>query len=382
MNKRLCLLACAVAGLALVLVCFWATRPNLPRYEGKRVAEWFAQADGSQLSIYDGAPAGPGGSPNPAFMAFLELRGDAVPYLSGVAIRRQGLLARSYYVGWSKLPARWQKLFPAGYSEAEWTMQREHALRLIGAIAYWENRPRSWGHTGAPMPRALVVATFRQCLRDTDPQVTSCAASSAGCLGMAAEPLVPDLVALLSGSHRRAQSAAINTLGVIGAAEAVHPLSVFLREPHGVLTREAVRALGRIGSPSSPAAPAIARLLGERRDSANYIARALYQIGTTPLEAVPALERVLTQESNTVQTRQLAALALWNVDREDPARIASVSNLISELPLTGLHFFADLKTVPSCTNLASVIARLADSEMPEVRRVALLVLQRVQEAAQ
>jgi hypothetical protein len=29
-----------------------------------------------------------------------------------------------------------------------------------------------------------------------------------------------------------------------------------------------------------------------------------------------------------------------------------------------------------------VIARLADSEVPEVRRVALLVLQRVQEAAQ
>lgn len=380
MNKRLCLLACAVAGLVLVLVCFWTTRPSLPRYEGKSVAEWFAQADGTQLAIFDGMPAGPGGSPDPVFMAFLELRGDAVPFLSGVANRPQGLLTRSYYVGWNKLPARWQKRFPAGYSEAEWTRQREHALRFIGAIAFWEDRSRPWGHGAAPMPRDLVLATLGKCLKDADPQVRTGAASAAGCMGVAAEPLVPDLITSLSRPHRSEQSAAINTLGVIGAAEAVHPLSEFLHESHGSLTWEAIRALGRIGPPSSPAVPAIGRVLGARRDWADCIARALYQIGTTPPEAVPLLESIVAQESNPVHIRQLATLALWNLDREDAARVACVSNLISEMPLTGMHFLADSKMVPGCTNLAPVVARFTNSEIPEVRRVALLTLQRIEEA--
>jgi hypothetical protein len=88
-------------------------------------------------------------------------------------------------------------------------------------------------------------------------------------------------------------------------------------------------------------------------------AQAIYQIGTTPDDAVPVL-RELAISGRLVHVRQCAALALWNLDRENTTLIAGVSNALMESPMLGVYHLRSGKLDESAGALAPVLKPLTN----------------------
>ena len=394
-----------VVGLGAV----WLAKPAYPSARGKTLPEWFADSTLQEVGLMTDAPSGPA-TGTPPYEAILEMRGEAVPFLTRVARRRPSKLAGSYDSMVKPLPAAIRKALPAGQNRAAMRSRQMRALVMLGALVYWEARPRPWGNERRPLDYPSILATVRYCLHDSDLWVRNTAAVAAGYLQRRGEILVPDLVQLLRSTNGVDQVAAAGALGMIGDKRAVPDL-INLLPPHERFTPIIVWALGQLAPEATNAIPALVRLVPKATDTERMriasalgdmgypsaealnalvailktddmfaqreAALAFVQIGVTPPEAIPQLS-VLTSSWRALQVRQAAALAIWTSDRANPGWVAGVSNAIQEDPYRGLAWLHQCRLDNRAAALIPLVQSLTEASEPRVSMSATQLLLRLQ----
>jgi len=87
-----------------------------------------------------------------------------------------------------------------------------------------------------------------------------------GKIGPDSKPAVPLLLELLGHKENRLREHSAESLGEIGAPEAVGPLTGLLADKEFMVRRDAVRSLGQLGAAAKPSLPAIEKLLTDKEE--------------------------------------------------------------------------------------------------------------------
>ena len=180
------------------------------------------------------------------------------------------------------------------------------------------------GRMGARAVESLVALLRRQAVEaggvrgPSNPKgINPAALPAAQALSSMSEAAVPALVALAGDPEWQVQLVAADTLGNIGpwAVEAVPALARLAGDPAGwQVRRNAIEALGRIGSSDGPAGEAMIRGLSDsdvrvRLNAAMALGRAL----APPVHAIPALKEARERDEN-IYVRYYAGAALEHVE--------------------------------------------------------------------
>jgi hypothetical protein len=292
-------------GVVIVAACAcWltilATRPHRePTYKGKTAQQGFEEVLSSKSS----------------FNPFLEMRGDAIPFLASCINARPTVADCLYTKVLANCPAWLAKKLPAARDTNYYHVRRVRAMDELGSIVV---KLRA---DDKPVPAITnLVLEIRTALTDTNTEIQFRAAATASQIGHADAAIIPQLIKLLGSSDQNVAIAASAALGSMGplASNAV-PILVRIASnwTHRAMPN-ALDALADIGPAASAALPELTPvlpiLLSPRglRDQAIHL---LIGTGVTPPETVPALA-FLARNTNEIRG-VLAALALWNRDRQD-----------------------------------------------------------------
>lgn len=377
----------------------WLVHPSDPVYGGKTLPDWFSNPDLQYIGLMPDSPAGPAGI-TPAFQAILCLRGDAVPFLSHIARKQPSRFAGTYQKMRNRLPSAILRVLPPSQSVRDVRLRQTRALVMLGALIYWEDRPRNWGAESRALEYPAIVSTLRRCFDDPDTSVRSTAATAAGYLGPKGRSLVPDLLKFVRGTNATDKVAAAAALGLIGDGTVVPDLANLLPAPGGGINPLVVWAIGLLRPEGTNAIPLLVNLIPKAKDAERMriaaalgdlecgskaaldglvsilktddmfaqreAALAMVQIGITPPEAIPQLCE-LTNSRRALQVRQAATLALWNHAREDQALIVSVSNVISESPISGLAWMYQSRMATRAGPLVPLLRSLTNAYRKEAQ---------------
>ena len=185
---------------------------------------------------------------------------------------------------------------------------------LIEALKDFDTRVRARAaiSLGAmPGEDEKVVPALAAALADSSSSVRSAAVASLRECGTAAKSAIPALVTVVIKDAEDANRlAAVQSLLVIGPAEAIARFTALLNQPQTFAP--AARALGRFGGRAEPAIPALLRsfknLDWESVAAANFTLRA---IGPRALEA---LIRNLSDRDPQIQLRTIRAIGLFGAE--------------------------------------------------------------------
>jgi HEAT repeat protein len=249
--------------------------PAEPRYQGKRLSDWFDLLYQSEPRLKQ------------VQHAIREIGTNAVPLLLK-KVRdndklRDSLLIRLHRAAWLRLPLVLQRVFP---------------------------KPKAWDSSVQPRTRWAL-----------------------GLIGVAA---VPSLLSALDDPNVEVRFVAIEAIGLLDADPnvTVPALAKVLRDSNPEVRLRTVQVLGEIGRKSKQAIPVLVSALadsnaGEKAGMVAPVREAaadgLGRIGPQAHSAVPQLTRLLIHTNG--YTREQAAIALWMIDRSTN----SIPLLASEL---------------------------------------------------
>ena len=313
----------AGVSLAVLLSVSWWTYSHRERsIDGKSLSEWFED--------FNNWTALTGLDTSRCYQVFIELDGDAIPFLVDWAQTKQTSLDRAYENIFRRLPAFCNQRLPQPRSDSWHWNHRNSALQLIGYIGGQQRWNAEAGELGHKPGIQIALPAIHAAMQVDATRVS--AAQAAWFIGPQAASLVPDLIKMASDPNDRAGLAALQSFGVIGlAASNAVPLLIQIATNEGSSRQiHAVQSLGGIGAPAFPSVPVIASLLDTTNPAVNLVAaRALAELGVTPESAVPSL--MAMRLGTNVWAARVASLALWNRDRGDEElRMEIVSTLHSD----------------------------------------------------
>ena len=325
----------------LFAAAFLLWKRSEPAYGGKRVTEWFKEAQNE---------SGANRSSSPSDHAFREMEGDAVPFLIGRISSQSSATPNSRIV----------------------------ALELLGEIGGLQRWKADIGEPSAKPSVALAIPAIQTALHSPDETTRTFAAQAAWSIGPTAAAIIPDLVKLAADSQ---DIAAIQGLGMMGAfaSNAVPVLIEIAADDSSKNRRLAVVALGEIGETARPAAPVLTALLASSNETLRVSAtRSLAEIGFTPDEAVPVLTAM--RQGTNDWLAGLATLALWNRHHED-SKLQSelIAGLLTDKRGPLLSSLAGLGT--NAAPLVPEITLLLNDPDPNVSHFAKRALRRIQPKA-
>jgi len=361
-----------LAGALLFLVAILLWKPG-PRYQGKPVGDWFAEAVKA---------TGPSYSASDAFKAFSEMEGDAVPFL----IRQ----INAQITASDKLYAKIFKLLPSWISRkvstprdgGYYSSRRIRALELLGFIGSVQRLNSEAGKPTTKAPASNAVPQLRKLLCDPVPNTRTFAAQALWWIGPASADAVPDLIRLAANPAEQAANAAVQSFGTIGpaASNAVDLLAGIVMSDRKERLY-AVQSLGGIGPAAIPAVPALAGVLGDTNETLRITAaRAIAEIGVTPDSAVPALMSM--RRSTNDWERTVAAFALWNRDPSDLQLKAELDSVfetergpwlaysMGPLGARAAPFLPQMKSLMNRTNLDTGQRAFVEVEVRKIEKAA------------
>ena len=371
-------------GIAVLAVTLLLTFPALwlfPRrtaarteYQGKSVQRWFEEAVKSE-GTGDYQISGP-------FRAFEEMEGDAVSFLTRRVTERPSVFQRAYAKAIACLPAQIVRKLPRSLiplTRSDYINRRDCALELLAAIGRGQRFKAAEGEPSPKPSIALAVPAIQTALRDTNGYDPVFAAQAAASIGPPAASTIPDLmyiVQMRNGS--RAVPGAIQAFGIMGplASNAVPLLITIAASPRREERLLAVQSLGGIGAAAHRAVPMLTSLLSEQDEQLRQISlRSLADIGLTPDDAVPTLTAI--KQGTNEWAARLAALALWNRDRENSELRAEVVAALQKLPGRMLLDLQRLGTnaTPFVPEIKEILEHHPDDRMRRQAKRALRQLQ-------
>ena len=348
-RKRVVALA-AAAVLVSGLIVFLPQR-DLPAYEGKTVAQWFAafEAAGGHGRWISG------GNQKCTRAMVAGLGHPALPFLNREARRRLRLRqTKSYSKMLNALPRAVARKLPSPQPDS-----RINALRLTAAIGS-PGLETIWG-TGWRQKDTTpcAVRTLRWALAKA--QLRSAACQGIAEIGPEACEAVPDLMKLLPrtpGSFTREDCVLMSLAALQASASNAVPALITIVTNEGFPRSTRVQAaftLGEIGAAASSAGAAVGQLFVENRRASkdrNSIGLecVLASIGDVPDEAVPELETLLATGGDLQRT--YAAVALWSYAPGDPAYSQTVRDILAAPLNPGNRRFEDYCAAPAISVLA------------------------------
>ena len=311
------------ASLAVILlVSWWMYSARESEIDSKSLTEWFED--------YSNWTSPTGLHTSRCYQVFIELEGDALPFLINLAQTKQTSLDRAYESLVRRLPAYCSQRMPQPRSDS-WHLSRLNtALRLIGIIGGQQRWKADEGEPSRKPGIQLALPAIHAAMQID--ATRSSAAHAAWFIGPPASVLVPELIEMAAHPDDRGALAALQAFALMGssASNAVPLLMQISTNESGSRQIHAVQSLGGIGAPAFLSVPVIASLL----DTTNPVlrltaARALAELGVTPESAVSAL--LAMRRGTNEWAARVAALALWNRDRKDEElRMEIISTLRSD----------------------------------------------------
>jgi HEAT repeat protein len=347
---------------------------NEPQFDAIPASGWFEEAlkprDGHLFHspIYTNT-----------FHAFMEMEGDAVPFLSKMATRKSSWSNVTY----RKARELARRTLP--WLIAKWLpeTQDQNTPRLLAIIILGDigNLQRTKAESGNPSAKPSItnaLPAIRSALKGNDGNLSTSAAYSMGQIGPLAAEIIPDLIQVAKTATARDLNIYVGAIGKMGslASNAVPLLlSILINTNHPALLREfAIMALGSIGTSAAPAALAIVPFLSHTNYSPVHNATwALASIGATPDEAVPFFE-AMTKNPENPDT--IAAVALWNRDRDTKRLCERLTNALNanrkDMVLDALGLLGT-NAIPC----ALKVEELIDDPDPNISRSAKNVLRQI-----
>lgn len=357
------------ACLAVVIaVSWWIYSTHELEIDGKSIAEWFED--------YNNWAPPTGLHTARCHQVFMELEGDAIPFLVSCAQSQQTPLDRVYENIFRRIPAVCVQWFPQPRSDWWYLNRRNSAFHLIGQIG---NTQRWKSNVGEPSMKPgieLAIPAIQAGIRVNETR--SFAAQAAWFIGPPAAAVVPDLIKMAAEPSDPVGLTALQAFGLMGpaASNAVPLLIRIATNETSSWQIHAVQSLGGIGAPAFQSTPVLASLLYATNPSVNLAAaRALAELGITPESAGPAL-KAMRRGTNEWAAR-VASLALWNADQENVRlRQEIISALRSDRPGGMLSCLRSLGT--NAVPFADEVRRLTNDSNEVWRGLAVSALQRIQ----
>ncbi len=355
--------------LAGILVgSWWIYSAHELVIDGKPIGKWF---DDYQNWI---SPTGL--QTARCYQVFVELEGDALPFLVKCAQSRQTSFDRAYENIFRRLPAFCAQWLPQPRWDSWHLNRRNSAFQLIGHIGSAQRWKADTGEPSRKLGIEVAIPAVQAGIQVNETRTF--AAQAAWLIGPPAASLVPDLMKLAAEPNGSGSLAALQAFGLMGslASNAV-PLLVQIATTEGSNRQvHATQSLGGMGTAAHSAAFAIASLLNATNSALNLVAaRALAELGVTPESAVPTLKTM--QRGTNEWAARVASLALWNADRNNnELRMKIVSALRSDQRGWMLSCLRALGT--NALPFADEVRRLTNDSNEVWRGQALAALQRIQ----
>jgi hypothetical protein len=353
----------------LVIVLLLTLQWNQPTYSGRTFNAWFEQAVSEQ---------GPTFTQSESYKAFIQMEGDAVPFLAEQLKLKSPLAAKSYVKLVSWLPSIITTRLPPSRSDSYYRARCQVALDLLQGIGSSQRWKSEAGVPSAKPSVSVALPGVFAALKDSSMRVQ--AAQTVWFIGPLAADAIPDLTQLAMAGDRPDEGGfiAIQALGMMRslASNAMPQLCIIAQDKNRTRGRlHAVVALGRIGPSARSAVPVLREVLTETNQELRVASlRSIAEIGFTPDELVPTLLDLKQSTNDWVVT--LASLALWNHDRHDSklqeeltAALASEKRgwLLSSLITLGTNAAPLIQAVRPLTNDSDAnirrFAKLALKEM-------------------
>lgn len=258
-----------------------------PTYNGKQVRYWFEEA----------VKLEPGRDKDAACSkAFLELDGDAIPFLQSWVNAKSSRFDKPYSWFIAQMPDKLSGRLPAAKTYAYYQSRRMCAMSLLAEIG-WQQR--SVIREGASVSKCSItsaVPDLQIAMRDTDAVVRGQTFLALSDIGPNALVALPDLLKVANDPNDAASDFAIASIGSIGASASNAVPTLVRIAVDGKDDRQlfAVQSLGQIGPPAASAIPALTGMLGKYDSTAtpptadaeklrDMIVRAMRSIDPKPL---------------------------------------------------------------------------------------------------
>jgi HEAT repeat protein len=199
---------------------------------------------------------------------------------------------------------------------------------LVGVCSGAEQHPAATSQGKEPTYEAKTLSEWVAVARDKDPALRRDAVWALGKIGSKAIPALTESLKDKDTDVRRLATLALGEMGSEAKA-AVPALTKLLKDRDTAVCRAAAEALGEIGPPAKAAVPALIESLKDRdTDARRLAALALGDIGTQAKAAVPALTKLLKDEDTEV--RMSAAWALGHIAPQATTAIPALTELLKD----------------------------------------------------
>ena len=308
MKRRLLKTTLLLVTIAMVvgLAVYWLNRE--PRYQGRKLSEWAADARSDK-----------GEEQKKAKEALIAMGDQAVPHLAGSLVKGETLLEKINRKVGDKLPAKYRK----------------HAVKLFGVRETIERKREAL--------RALQL------------------------MGTNAQQAVPELGIILRDPNVLLSSMAGIALGEMGPA-AVPVLVPALDEGDYNVRATACAALQRLGTNALPAAPRLVEYLVN--ESGPILGVASYTLARIGPGAFPALERAFTHTNANARRWAVYAVGFMTPSPEDVSVLYPLTREKNpQVRLAAVEALA--RVYPGSEQVATVLRERFDDEDVAVRTAAI-----------